>query len=327
MFKYLLVVASVAVVVYLVYSLYRMVSMPGQSYIGAPPQLSQSEQEIEHNLRRHINQIAGEIGERNVNTPEALEATLQYISSEFTKYGYEVQREDFISAGQYEVSNIYVELPGTTDEVVVVGAHYDTVPGSPGANDNTTGIAALLELARIHREDQSGPSIRFIAFVNEEPPFFGLDMGSMEHATRAMQRGENIICMFSLETIGFYTNEANSQRYPFPFSLFYPSTGNFLGFVGNSKSRAHVHRAILAFRETATIPSEGLSAPRIVADINRSDQISFWRYGIPAMMITDTADFRYTQYHQPTDTPEIINFPEFARVVYGLTGVVREYMK
>ena len=325
--KWFLFAAILLIIVLLVREVYRMVVMPGQSFSGPMPELSTAESQIAQNLERHIGRIAGEIGERNVLKQGTLEATAKYISDEFTAIGYEVHIEKFIAQDRYEVSNIYVELPGKSDEYVIIGAHYDTVPGSPGANDNTSGVAALLELARTHYGDKPNPTIRFIAFVNEEPPFFGRDMGSMEHASNAIERGEKIICMFSLETIGYYTDEENSQKYPFPFSVFYPSQGNFIGFVANTGSRKQLYRAVTAFRSKATIPSEGLAAPRIVPDINRSDQISFWRYGIPGIMITDTADFRYQHYHKPSDDLNVINYPEFARVVYGLSAVVREFMK
>ena len=287
---------------------------------------SDFERDLEHHLRRHVELIAGDIGERHVGRISALNQAADYIESEFRSYGYEPQRESFIADSE-EVSNIYAEIEGTNQEVVIIGAHYDTVPGSPGANDNTSGIAAMLELARLHRHEKSRPTIRFIAFVNEEQPYFLTPMmGSQVHAERSSQKKEEIICMFSLETIGYYTNVPNSQRYPFPFSMFYPSEGNFIGFVANLKSRPELNRAITAFRSKARINSEGLAAPRAIADINRSDQVSFWRIGAPAIMITDTANYRYSQYHLPTDTPEVVHYPELAKVVVGLTAVVHEFM-
>ncbi len=300
--------------------------MPGETFSNSNLPAKEPAPQLELRLKRHVEELAGKIGPRHMGRPVALEAAAAYIESEFRSYGYEPRRETFPVRAQ-EASNIYVELEGTSDQVVIFGAHYDTVPQSPGANDNATGVAAMLELARLHRSDSPGPTIRFIAFVNEEAPYFFTNfMGSRVHAQRSLQRNERIACMFSLETIGYYSDEAGGQRYPFPYSLFYPRVGNFVGFVGNSASKAELHRAIAAFRSEAAIDSEGLAAPRIIADINRSDQISFWGIGAPAIMVTDTVDFRYEHYHLPTDTPEIIVYPEFAKVVDGLSAVVSEFM-
>ncbi len=303
--------------------------MPGETYSRSGHSFDAPDALVEDRLRQHVWKLAGQgqIGPRHMGRPEALEAAASYIESQLQGFGYETEREIF-AVDSSEAANIVAEIKGETDEIVIVGAHYDTVPDSPGANDNATGVAALLELARLHRSDATRPTVRFVAFVNEERPYFLTSaMGSAVHAKRSRQRGEHILCMFSLETIGFYTDEPNSQSYPFPYSLFYPKTGNFVGFVANTDSRNELHRAISAFRSQAAIDSEGLAAPRIIADINRSDQISFWKYGIPAIMVTDTVDFRYEHYHEPTDTPDVVAYPELAKVVMGLTAVMREFMQ
>jgi Zn-dependent M28 family amino/carboxypeptidase len=165
--------------------------------------------------------------------------------------------------------------------------------------------------------------VRFIAFANEEPPFFLTDdMGSRVYATRARRRGEHIVAMLSIETIGYYSEEAGSQRYPFPFSLFYPNTANFIGFVANMSSRDLLYQVIATFREHTHFPSEGIAAPEWVTGIGWSDHWSFWREGFPAVMVTDTALFRYEHYHTAEDTPDKIDYARMARVITGISRVV-----
>jgi Zn-dependent M28 family amino/carboxypeptidase len=223
------------------------------------------------------------------------------------------------------VKNIEAEIRGTErpEENVIVNAHYDSVSGSPGANDNASGVAALLELARNFKDLGPKRTLRFVAFVNEEPPYFQTEeMGSRVYARRSRERGENLVAMISIETIGYYSVAENSQVYPFPFSLFYPCTGNFIGFVGNTSSRTLVRRAIRVFREDTAFPSQGVAAPGWLTGIGWSDQWSFWKEAYPAIMITDTAIFRYPHYHKRSDTPDKIDFDRMTRVVSGISRVL-----
>lgn len=225
------------------------------------------------------------------------------------------------------MKNIEAEMTGSKkpEEIIIVGAHYDSVSGSPGANDNASGVAALLELARNFKEQSPERTLRFVAFVNEEPPYFQTEeMGSRVYARRSRERGENIVAMISLETIGYYSDAENSQVYPFPFSLFYPSRGDFIGFVSNTSSRTLVRGAIRVFREDAAFPSQGVAAPGWLTGIGWSDQWSFWKEDYPAIMITDTAIFRYPHYHRRSDTPDKIDYDRMARVVEGVGRVVRD---
>jgi Zn-dependent M28 family amino/carboxypeptidase len=152
----------------------------------------------------------------------------------------------------------------------------------------------------------------------------GDDMGSRRYAARCRSRGERIAAMLSLETIGYYTDAERSQQYPFPFDRFYPDRGNFVGFVGNLQSRALVRRCVGAFRRTTSFPSEGLAAPGFITGIGWSDHSSFWEQGYPAVMVTDTAFFRYAPYHTHSDTPDKLSFDRMARVVAGVARVVEE---
>ncbi len=304
----------------------NIVTMPGKSYDGALPALSPEQTRLRNDLRGHVETLAGTIGERNLHRYAALEAAARYISTHFESIGYQPSLQRFSVQGK-TVSNIEVVKPGTEhpDEIVVVGAHYDSVVGSPGANDNATGVAGILELARMLRSRQLSRSIRFVAFVNEEPPYtYTNAMGSRRYAERAASKGERITAMLSLETIGYYSDEDDSQHYPFPFGYFYPDKGNFIGFVGNLQSRKLVRRAIASFRSHAKFPSEGLAAPGWVTGVGWSDHWSFWKSGYPGIMVTDTALFRSAQYHSSADRPGIVVYDSFARVVHGLEGVVRD---
>lgn len=303
-----------------------MIFMPGKSWSAPVPPLSAEEQLIHDNLKRHVEMLAQLIGERNVWHAEALAAAAFYIRHTLEDLGYQVGVQSFESEGM-TVQNLEIELPGDTapEEIIVVGAHYDTVEGGPGANDNASGIAALLEITRLLAGKTHARTLRLVAFVNEEQPFSsGEEMGSRVYAERSRQRGEQIKAMISLETIGFYTDQAASQHYPFPFNYFYPDTGNFLGFVGNLSSWPLVRRAIGAFRASTAFPSEGVAAPSWIRGVGWSDHASFWNAGYPAIMITDTAFFRYQHYHEATDTAEKLDYRGLARVTRGLVDVAVE---
>ncbi len=317
------VILLAAVVGVLGAGIWYMTFMPDKSRSAAVPPLTNEEQQIHDNLKRHVEMLAEQIGERNVWNAEALAAAATYIRNNLKDSGYKVAVQSFNSR-ELKVQNFEVELPGNTlpKEIVVLGAHYDTVVGTPGANDNASGIAALLEIARLLTGKTNARTIRLVAFVNEEAPFYFSDeMGSQVYATRSRDRGEQINAMLSLETIGYYTNEAGSQKYPFPFNYFYPDTGNFIGFVGNLSSRRLVKQSLAAFRASSAFPSEGVAAPGWITGVAWSDHSSFWQAGYPAIMITDTAFYRYPHYHRATDTAEKLDYKSLARVTRGLADV------
>jgi Zn-dependent M28 family amino/carboxypeptidase len=279
---------------------------------------------LEQALRRHVRRLAGDIGERHVWRPAALRAAETFIREEFLALGYEVVRQTYRVRG-IESSNLEVTVVGQSRaaEIVLVGAHYDTVPGSPGADDNASGVAALIELARAARETRPARTIRLVAFVNEEPPFFYFgDMGSQIYAHAARQRGDDIRFMLSLEMLGCYSDRPGSQGYPPLFRFFYPNRGNFLAFVSNLKSRRALREVVAAFRAHSDFPAERLASPGIVPGVSWSDHLSFWRAGYPGIMVTDTAFYRYPHYHAPDDTPEQLNYPAMARAVSGLQRAI-----
>jgi Zn-dependent M28 family amino/carboxypeptidase len=280
---------------------------------------------LESALRRHVEELAGRIGERHVQRPHALHAAEAYVQQAWQTLGYAVARQAYDAAG-VESANLEVTLPGNerAGEIVLAGAHYDTVPGSPGADDNASGVAAVLELARLLRGQRCARTIRLVAFVNEEPPFFYWgEMGSKVYARAARSRGDDIRVMLSLEMLGCYSDQPGSQGYPPPLGLFYPKQGNFIGFVSNLRSRRALREAFGAFARHSDFPAERLAAPAFVPGVSWSDQVSFWREGYPALMVTDTAFYRYRHYHAPTDTPERIDYARMASVVEGLARMLQ----
>ncbi|NIO04213.1 MAG: M28 family peptidase [Proteobacteria bacterium] len=303
-----------------------MIRMPGKSYRGPMPPLSEQERMLRDALRQDVEKLAGEIGERNLGLYRGLAAAADYLEVSFTKTGSEVHRQEYEVAGM-TCANIEVEIPGSDQagEIVIVGAHYDSVDGSPGANDNATGVAAVLALNRLLAERKASRTLRFVAFANEEPPFFqSSHMGSLVYARHCRRRGEKVVAMLSLETIGYYSDHEGSQHYPFPFGIFYPSTGNFIGFVGNTLSRRLVRDLVASFRRHAKYPSQGGALPGFIPGIGFSDHWAFWQQGYPAAMVTDTAPFRYPYYHTASDTPEKVQYDRMARVVAGLAGVITD---
>ncbi len=278
-------------------------------------------------LERTVTTLATRIGERHTAKPEALEGAALWIESSLSggNMGYQVERHVF-DAGETEVRNLIAEIPGKErrQEIVVVGAHYDTVPGSPGANDNATGVAALLALARAFTGDQQTRTLRFVAFANEEPPHFQTaTMGSRVYAQRCRSRGEQIVAMLCLESMGCFSDQAGSQKAPPGLEGGFPDTGDFLAFVGDENSQYFVDAAKSTFARVAGLRAEGGVFAPSLPGVSWSDHASFWQAGYPAVMVTDTALYRDPHYHQPTDTAEKIDFEKLLLATRGLEAVVK----
>jgi len=283
-------------------ALYYMLAMPGRPYRGTLA-FTPEERALAERLRAHVAALASSERNRDLDRPA------RYIAREFGQF-----REQAFQSGGRTVRNIE-----TGKGTVVVGAHYDTVPGSPGADDNASGVAVLIELARM------GVPGRFVAFANEEMPYFQSgEMGSLAYAARAAAAGDKIGAMLSLEMLGYYRDEARSQHYPPPLSWFYPDRADFIAFVGDIGSRTLVRRAIGAFRQSARFPSQGVAAPAAIPGVTWSDHWSFRQHDTPAIMVTDTAFYRYPHYHLPSDTPEKLDYLRMARVTLGLAAVIKE---
>ncbi|QHC52089.1 M20/M25/M40 family metallo-hydrolase [Billgrantia tianxiuensis] len=301
-----------------------MLYMPAASFRGEPASLSEDGKVLSERLHRHVRTLSETIGERHYWRPEALQAAEDYIEQAFQAAGLRPQRQA-VPTGSRVFHNIEVILPGgqLAEEVFVVGAHYDTVRGTPGADDNASGVAVLIELARLLQQAELDRTLHLVAFVNEEMPFFGsAAMGSLQYARQARAEGMHVVGMISLEMLGYFSDEPGSQAYPFPLDRFYPDQGDFVAFVSNLESRRLVHQVIEAFRHHAEVPSEGLVAPPLLGDIRRSDHWAFWEMGFPAMMLTDTANFRNPYYHGPDDTHDRLDYATMARLTKGLAAAL-----
>ena len=302
---------------------YRIVNMPGRSFNGAIPQLGPDEKRTKDELFKHIQMLSDVIPDRSLDSP-GLEAAAQYIVKSFQALGYSTRSQVYELRGKNQ-RNIEAILPGTThpERIIVLGAHYDTVPGTPGADDNASGVAALLELARLFAGKPLPVTLRFVAFTNEETYNYET-MGSYQYAQECRKNNDNIIGMFSLEMLGSFSDEEGTQNYPFPFNIFYPSKGNFIAFVGNTASRDFLRKSIASFRRLCQFPSEGCAAPAWVSDASRSDHLAFWKFGYPALMLTDTSNFRYEHYHGDSDTIDKLDFDRMTLVVSGFSRVIED---
>lgn len=300
------------------------VRMPGQNVSSAAP-LSPDEIDLRDELKLDVQKLAGEIGERNVVKYSQLQAAQRYIEQSFAGAGL-FPRRDTYDVDERLCYNIEAEIRGSSPQIVLVGAHYDSVIGATGANDNASGVAGMLALARRFAKKPATSTLRFVAFVNEEPPYFQTKkMGSYVYASGCKARGDQITAMVSLETIGYFSDAPDSQKYPSPgLGIFYPKTANFIGFVGNVASRDLLRRSLGLFRAQAKLPSQGAALPAFIPGVAWSDQWAFWEHGYPGIMVTDTALFRYPDYHKMTDTPDKLDYDRFALVVSGMENVIAE---
>jgi Zn-dependent M28 family amino/carboxypeptidase len=281
---------------------------------------------LSEQLRRDVESLCAK-GPRNTFVPASLAAAADFIERELSAAGFRVERQTFaVEQDGTTADNLIVEIPGASraKEIVVIGAHYDSVDDSPGADDNASGVAALLALARRFAHEKPARTLRFVAFANEEPPHFQTEtMGSLRYAHRCHERGETVVAMISLESLGYYKDAPGSQQYPPPLAALYPDRGNFLAFAGNLDARALVFQSARAFREATPFPAEAAVLPQLIQEVGWSDQWSFWQFGWPAMMITDTAPFRNPNYHMVSDLPDTLDYERLAVVTEGLVAVVR----
>ncbi|MBF0338288.1 MAG: M28 family peptidase [Nitrospirae bacterium] len=284
-----------------------------------------SKGEIAGNVKEIVYFLAREIGSRSYRNMFALEATVRYISQRLSDYGYSVSYQTYKYRGNV-YRNIIAELRGkeSPETVVIIGAHYDTVYSTPGADDNASGIAGLLEVARVVATSGFSKTVRFVAFAFEEfPAFISDQMASYVYARSLRERNENVELMICLEMIGYFSDKADSQRFPLPFfKWFYPREGNFIVVVGDTKARRFVSRIKHAFRKGSELAVESITAPRWIPGITFSDHKSFWKCGYDAVMITDTAFYRNPNYHRRSDTPDTLCYGSMAEVVSGLVCAI-----
>jgi hypothetical protein len=314
---------------------WSMVVMPGSSHRGPLPPATPDQVALTAELRDAVMVLAdaeggvGRAGNRSMFYPRRFAQAAAWIHDRLTSFGYAEVREYPVERGS-PTPNLEVTVPGATrpGEIVVVGAHYDAFQGTPGADDNASGVAACLWLARVLRGQRMDRTVRIVFFVNEEPPsFWTRDMGSWVYARACRERGDGIVAMLSLESIGYYSDQPGSQRYPAPLNLLYPDTGDFIAFVSNFGSRGLNRRAVRVFRGTTAFPCEGGSPPGVLPGVGWSDHWAFWQEGYDAIMVTDTAVFRNPNYHTPADTADRLDYDRMARVAEGVRRVIEDLAK
>jgi hypothetical protein len=291
--------------------------------------VTSAEANLAQRLRRHVVAIASE--PHNIAHYAALEKSAAYIESELTALGYTPQPQVYDADGR-SVRNIEVVLSPAaataTTESIVIGAHYDSAGIAPGANDNGTGTAAVLEFARLLKDvPLADKRLRLVLFVTEEPPYDRTPaMGSWRYA-RASRRSANGSPACSQETLGCFSDKPGTQEYPAPFGLVFPNKANFIAFVAMPGSRSFLQQVVGALRSHTKFPTIGGTAPDQVAGIGWSDHWSFWKLGYPAVMVTDTALFRYRHYHKATDTPDKVDYDKLARITLGLEQTIRDLLR
>ncbi|MGE3979898.1 MAG: M20/M25/M40 family metallo-hydrolase [Candidatus Omnitrophota bacterium] len=285
--------------------------------------MTRDEEAVSIRLRNFVNILAEEIGVRNHANYDNLEDASSFIYQSFAELGYPVQVMSYKIDGKV-YKNLIAVKQGVTypGEIIIIGAHYDSCY-NPGADDNASGVAGLLELARQFKNSRLNHTVKFIAFVNEEPPFFHtVNMGSYVYTRQAKAKEERIKGSVILEMIGYYSQDLFSQRY-LPFlGPFYPNQANFISIVGNLRSRHIANFLYRGFRQKSDFPIEKVISPEFVPGIYYSDHWSFWKMGYPAVMVTDTAFLRNRHYHRQSDKAETLNFDNMTKVVYGLKEAI-----
>lgn len=306
--------------------------MPSSGTADTSKSLTNNHSMIADQIKKDVAFLADSIGQRNMHTPGTMDASVDFIRQRFESLGFLPETQTYtLRRGVYagrSASNIIAEIPGSAQngEIIVIGAHYDSVPHSPGANDNASGVAVLLSLAGDLADSKPSRTLRFVAFANEEPPFFHTsDMGSYANAQRSRDQNENIAAMIALDGLGYFDDEPNSQHYPLPgLGFAYPGRAEFIGLVTRLRDLSLLREISAGFNEKNLIPSESAALPGFLPGVNWSDHWAFWQHGYPAILITDTLLFRDPYYHTPDDTPERLNYENMARISSALAHAVME---
>jgi Zn-dependent M28 family amino/carboxypeptidase len=287
--------------------------------------LSQEDLKVSQALKQTVKYLSQDIGLRDYLNYKNLEKSAQFIKSAFKNLGFSSEVMHYSLQGKI-FKNIIARKMGSNQQAntVILGAHYDSC-FNPGADDNASGVAVLLELARQLKDESLRSDVEFIAFVNEEPPFFlSEDMGSRVYARKAKKQGKTIKAAVILESVGYYRDEPYSQTYPPPLGLFYPQRGNFIAFVSNFASGKILKSLVSAFKKTTDFPVESFAGPSFIPGVSFSDHWSFWQEGFPAVMVTDTAFLRNPNYHADSDVYTTLDYQKMALVVKGLKATLIE---
>jgi Zn-dependent M28 family amino/carboxypeptidase len=287
---------------------------------------------IRANLIAHVEQLAEVIGPRTLSRPRSIAAAIEYLCKHWNEGKYAVAREEFEALGA-TATNLVIERPGTRmpQQIIVLGAHYDTVATTPGADDNASAVAVMLEVSRLLQDYSGSRTLRCVAFACEEPPYFNLNlMGSQHHARQAKSRHEQIVGMLCMEMVGYYRNELNSQMIPraIPRVLhpLFPKRGNFLASVGNIASWKLAWSFQRGFKRGCKFPLFSIVLPEFVREIHLSDNRAFWEQGYPALMLTDTSFLRNPNYHQATDVPSTLDYDSMTQITLGIASALKHLL-
>lgn len=279
-------------------------------------------------LEAHVRKLSIELTPRDQSQLENLDQAAAYIKNEFSQTTASISEQPYRVEGK-SYRNVVAKFGPDSAERIIVGAHYDAFGPLPGADDNASGVAGLLELARLLSAQPPPLRVELVAFTLEEPPYFGTSgMGSSVHAESLRKENISVRAMFSLEMIGYFSDAPNSQQFPVAaLNAFYPSTGNFIAVVGRLREGLLVRRTKAAMSNASPLPVYSINAPTLVPGVDFSDQMSYWHAGYNAVMITDTAFFRNRNYHTVHDTAEKLDYKRMAMVVEGVHAAVSELAK
>ena len=275
-------------------------------------------------LQRDVKTLTEMVPPRNAKNVVSLDKSAEYIHEEFRKTGGRVEIQRFTQDGK-EYKNVICSFGPEAGERIIVGAHYDVQGDQPGADDNASGVAGILELSRLVRSLKRELKYRidFVAYTLEEGQFrkhpFARHYGSYNHAKSLARAGISVRAMISLEMIGYFSDRPNSQKYPLFFlRWFYPDKGNFIAVVGKWGQGSLVKKVKKSLAASSHVPVESLTAMSLLPGVSFSDHQSYWKFGYPAVMITDTAFYRNKNYHKPGDTADTLDYDRMAEVVRGL---------
>jgi Zn-dependent M28 family amino/carboxypeptidase len=277
-------------------------------------------------LERHVRMLSVTLHPRSVDNLTNLDRAADYVLEQLRAAGAETAVQPVEADGK-QFRNLIARFGPRDGPVLVIGAHYDSCGDTPGADDNASGVAGLLEVARLLAAHPPSRAVELVAYTLEEPPYFRTDsMGSVWHARSLSEAKREVRLMLSIEMIGFYRDTAKSQSYPLaPLKLLYPDQGNFIAIVAPFDDFGATRRVKALFRGASDLPAVSINAPRFVQGVDFSDHASYWRFNMPAMMITDTSFLRNPNYHGSGDTPETLDYARMAKVVRAVYAVATEF--
>ncbi len=275
-------------------------------------------------LKKHVDMISEQLSPRSHAHTENLNKIAAYISGEFKSSNAIIHQQNFV-VNDKEYKNVIAEYGPASAQVIIIGAHYDAEGNNPGADDNASGIAGLLELGQLLSKTRVGSRVMLVAYSLEEPPYFGTDsMGSAIHAKTLREKGVSVKLMICLEMIGYFTEEKGTQGFPMPLMrVFYPSVGNFVAVVDQVFSN-HAQQLKKTMSNVISLPVYSINAPTTIPGVDFSDHRNYWKYGYPAIMVTDTAFYRNTAYHSPNDKADRLDYGKMSQVVEGIYSYVKQ---